>query len=101
QKKIEKVVSSIFLGALLTHSMWAGDNREWKNNDWFDDKAIKICLHIHVICGEPIIKGFSFFQVKLTAFMPGRNILEGVIVLHDELFCYGGVTSQMADYLPT
>ncbi|KAL5644924.1 hypothetical protein ACJX0J_000363, partial (mitochondrion) [Zea mays] len=25
-------VSSIFLGALLTHSMWAGDNREWKNN---------------------------------------------------------------------
>ncbi|KAL5643443.1 hypothetical protein ACJX0J_003810 (mitochondrion) [Zea mays] len=26
-------VSSIFLGALLTHSMWAGDNREWKNNE--------------------------------------------------------------------
>ncbi|KAL5645222.1 hypothetical protein ACJX0J_004172 (mitochondrion) [Zea mays] len=29
----KKVVSSIFLGALLTHSMWAGDNREWKNNE--------------------------------------------------------------------
>ncbi|KAL5644214.1 hypothetical protein ACJX0J_002634 (mitochondrion) [Zea mays] len=32
-KRQKKVVSSIFLGALLTHSMWAGDNREWKNNE--------------------------------------------------------------------
>ncbi|KAL5647376.1 hypothetical protein ACJX0J_041731, partial [Zea mays] len=111
---------------IFTVNFALGINPDWelKFSNW-------LMVNTKMITGQAYLYSGKIIDL-FTAFMPGRNILEGVIVLHEkkldgiilkldfekaydkmirwcswiiasirpgiELFCYGGVTSQMADY---
>ncbi|KAL5642779.1 hypothetical protein ACJX0J_003667, partial (mitochondrion) [Zea mays] len=109
-KRQKKVVSSIFLGALLTHSMWAGDNREWKNNELSKKmdaapffQGIRIIRKIFTFllnnrATSGAVNGFTEYKEELMDAVPGIKEKELGGIFHLETSISVGSNLLDADY---